>query len=468
MGKSLVNDLIFKESEEIVGKLLSRALIGEEDKNVEIKLKTFGSEEPRGPIFVIVNACSSRDYTKNIVGVCFVGQDVTGQKVVMDKFVNIQGDYKAIVHNPNPLIPPIFASDENTCCSEWNTAMEKLTGWSRGEVIGKLLIGEVFGSCCRLKGPDALTKFMIVLHNAIGGQDSEKFPFSFFDKNGKYVQALLTANTRSKMDGKAIGAFCFLQIASPELQQAFEIQRQQEKKCYARMKELAYICQEIKNPLSGIRFTNSLLQMTDLNDDQRQFLETSSACEKQMSKIIKDASLQSIEDGSLVLEKGEFSLGSVMNAVVSQVMILLRERDLQLIRDIPDEIKEASAYGDQYRIQQVLSDFLLSMVRFAPTENGWVEIHVRPNVKQNSDGTETMLFLFRFACPGEGLPPDIVQDMFSNSRWTTQEGIGLSICRKILQLMGGDVQYIRESERSFFHIVLELPQPRQAAGREIS
>ncbi|CAM0872903.1 unnamed protein product [Alopecurus aequalis] len=430
MGKSLVKDLIFNESEEIVEKLLSQALRGEEDKNVEIKLKTFGPEQSKGPIFVIVNACSSRDYTKNIVGVCFVGQDITGQKMVMDKFVNIQGDYKAIVHNPNPLIPPIFASDENICCSEWNTAMEKLTGWSKGEVIG--------------------------------GQDSEKLPFSFFDKNGKYVQALLTANTRSKMDGETIGAFCFLQIASPELQQAFEIQRQQEKKCYARMKELAYICQEIKNPLSGIRFTNSLLEMTDLKDDQRQFLETSSACEKQMSKIVKDASLQSIEDGSLVLDKGEFSLGNVMNAVVSQVMILLRERDLQLIRDIPDEIKETSAYGDQYRIQQVLSDFLLSMVRFAPTENGWVEIQVRPNVKQNSDGTETMLFLFRFACPGEGLPPDIVQDMFSNARWTTQEGIGLSVCRKILKLMGGEVQYIRESERSFFLIVLELPQPRRS------
>uniref|UniRef100_A0A0E0CZK6 Phytochrome n=1 Tax=Oryza meridionalis TaxID=40149 RepID=A0A0E0CZK6_9ORYZ len=468
MGKSLVNDLIFKESEETVNKLLSRALRGDEDKNVEIKLKTFGPEQSKGPIFVIVNACSSRDYTKNIVGVCFVGQDVTGQKVVMDKFINIQGDYKAIVHNPNPLIPPIFASDENTCCSEWNTAMEKLTGWSRGEVVGKLLVGEVFGNCCRLKGPDALTKFMIVLHNAIGGQDCEKFPFSFFDKNGKYVQALLTANTRSRMDGEAIGAFCFLQIASPELQQAFEIQRHHEKKCYARMKELAYIYQEIKNPLNGIRFTNSLLEMTDLKDDQRQFLETSTACEKQMSKIVKDASLQSIEDGSLVLEKGEFSLGSVMNAVVSQVMIQLRERDLQLIRDIPDEIKEASAYGDQYRIQQVLCDFLLSMVRFAPAENGWVEIQVRPNIKQNSDGTDTMLFLFRFACPGEGLPPEIVQDMFSNSRWTTQEGIGLSICRKILKLMGGEVQYIRESERSFFHIVLELPQPQQAASRGTS
>lgn len=98
-----------------------------------------------------------------------------------------------------------------------------------------------------------------------------------------------------------------------------------------------------------------------------------------------------------MLEKGEFSLGSVMNAVVSQAMILLRERDMQLIRDIPDEIRDASAYGDQYRIQQVLSEFLLSMVQFAPTENGWVEIQVRPNVKQNSDGTSTALFMFRLA-----------------------------------------------------------------------
>lgn len=268
---------------------------GEEDSNVEIKLRTFGPEQKA--VYLVVNACSSKDYTNKIVGVCFVGQDVTGQKVVMDKFINIQGDYKAIIHNPNPLIPPIFASDDNTRCSEWNTAMEKLTGWSREDVIGKMLVGEVFGGCCRLKGADALTKFMIVLHNAIDGQDTDKFSFSFFDRNGKFVQVLLTANKRLNMDGIVIGAFCFLQLASPELQRALEIQRQQERKYFARMEELAYICQEIKNPLSGIRFTNSLLEATELTEDQKQFLETSAACERQMSKVIEDMNLESIEEG---------------------------------------------------------------------------------------------------------------------------------------------------------------------------
>ncbi|KAG2552428.1 hypothetical protein PVAP13_9KG432932 [Panicum virgatum] len=72
MGKSLINDLIFQESEEIVKRLLSRALRGDEDKNVEIKLKTFGPEQSNGPIFVIVNACSSRDYTKILLVSCFL------------------------------------------------------------------------------------------------------------------------------------------------------------------------------------------------------------------------------------------------------------------------------------------------------------------------------------------------------------------------------------------------------------
>ncbi|KAJ4969431.1 hypothetical protein NE237_016132 [Protea cynaroides] len=463
MGKSLVQDLVHKESAEVADKLLFRALRGEEDKNVEIKLRTFGSQQLEKAIFVVVNACSSKDYMGNIIGVCFVGQDVTGQKVVMDKFIHIQGDYKAIVQSPNPLIPPIFASDDNTSCSEWNTAMEKLTGWGRGDIIGKMLVGEVFGGCCRLKGPDAMTKFMIVLHNAIEGQDTEKFPFAFFDRNGKYVQVLLTANKRVNMEGQIIGVFCFLQIASPELQQALEVQRHQENKCFARMKELAYICQEIKNPLSGIRFTNSLLETTDLTEDQKQFLETSAACEKQMLNIIRDVNLESIDDGSLVLDKAEFLLGSVINAVVSQVMILLRERGLQLIRDIPEEVKTLAVYGDQIRIQQFLADFLLHMVQYAPHPEGWIEIQVRPSLRQISDGIELVHLEFRIVCPGEGLPPELVQDMFHSCRWATQEGLGLSMCRKILKLMNGEVQYSRESERCYFLIILELPMPRRGS-----
>ncbi|GER25624.1 phytochrome [Striga asiatica] len=384
-GRSFVRDVVHKESGEVAAELLAGALRGEERKNVELRLRTFGSEASKNAVFIMVNACLSKDYTEKVVGVCFVGQDVTSQKVVMDKFINIQGDYKAIVHNPSPLIPPIFVSDENTCCYEWNAAMEKLTGWRREEIIGKMLIGEIFGNCCRLKRLDAMTKLMMVLHNAIGGQDTEKFPFSFLDRNGKYVQVLLTANKRVNADGQIVGAFCFLQTTGPELPQAAGVESTTEN-CVSKMQELAYIVQEVKNPMSGIRFTNSVLEAMDLIEDQRQLLETTVACEKQVLRILKDVDLEKIEHGSLEFEKAEFLLGSVIDAVVSQIMLLLRERGLQLMHDIPDEVKTLMVYGDQVRIQQVLVDFLLSMVRYAPSPDGWVELQLRPSLKQVSEG----------------------------------------------------------------------------------
>ncbi|KZV36632.1 phytochrome B [Dorcoceras hygrometricum] len=457
LGKSLIPDIIHKESVEIANKLLFHALRGEEDKNVELRLRTFNTGQLNKTVFVVVNACSSKDYVNNIVGVCFVGQDVTGQKAVMDKFIQIQGDYQAIVHSPNPLIPPIFASDENTFCSEWNTAMEKLSGWSMGDILGKMIVGEVFGNCCRLKGPDTMTKFMIVLHNALGGQDTDMFPFCFFDRNGKYVQALLTANKRVNVNGQVIGVFCFLQIASRELQQSLKVQRQQEKACASNVKDLTYICQEIKNPLCGIQFSNSLLEATNLTKDQKQLLEMSAACEKQILKIMKDVDMDNIEVGSMELEKKRFVLESVINTVVSQAMLLLRERGLQLICDIPEEVKTLELNGDQIRFQQVLADFLMSMTRYAPSPDGWIELQVRPTPKRISEGIVMAHIEFRIKCLGEGLPAEVVEDMFHSKRWSTQEGLGLSICRKIVKLMNGEVQYVRESERCHFLVVLDMP-----------
>ena len=85
---------------------------GEEEQNIEIQLRTWGPQtRDKNTVILVVNACASRDVNENVVGVCFVGQDVTGQKVVMDKFTKIQGDYTTIVRSHNSLIPPIFGTD---------------------------------------------------------------------------------------------------------------------------------------------------------------------------------------------------------------------------------------------------------------------------------------------------------------------------------------------------------------------
>ena len=275
---------------------------GEEEKNIEIKLKTYGDQAKKGPVILVVNACSSRDYTDNVVGVCFVGQDVTNQKVVMDKYTRIQGDYKAIVQNPNALIPPIFGVDESGYCCEWNAAMTKLSGWKREEVMGKMLIGEVFGTehsssscCCRLRGQDFMTKFTIVLNTAMAVGDSHDIPFGFFDRNNKYVDVTLIVHKRTDGVGVTTGVFCFIQAASPELQQALQVQKQCTRLALERLKEVAYMKQEMRNPLNGIMFTRKLMESMEPSEAQRQILEMSTLCERQLQRILDDDNFEKLD-----------------------------------------------------------------------------------------------------------------------------------------------------------------------------
>ncbi|XP_057950323.1 phytochrome E isoform X2 [Malania oleifera] len=468
MGKSLGNEIVHEDSRAVVQKLLCRALQGEEDKNVELKLRNFGRNQQNSAVYIVVNSCTSRDFTNNVVGVCFVGQDITPEKVFMDKFIRLQRDYTAIIQSPNPLIPPIFASDENACCSEWNAAMENITGWKRHEVIGKMLPGEIFGCFCQLKGKDSLTKFMILLYQGISGQDFEEFPFRFFDRNGKFVEVLLTANKRTNVDGNVVGCFCFLHMIAPGLEQGVKGQKQEERQYFPTNKELVYIRQEIKNPLNGIRFTHDLLESSAVSDDQKQVLETSNACERQMMTIIEDMDLRSLEEQSMELNMEEFLLGNVADAIVTQAMILLKEKNLQLVHEIPEEVKTLCLYGDQIRLQLVLSDFLLNIVHYAPSPDGWVEIKISPGLRLIKDCVEVSHIQFRITHPGEGIPSALIRDMFEEGdQWTTQEGLGLNTSRKLLDMMNGHVQYVREHNNCYFLIGLELEtrKPKQQGSR---
>lgn len=107
---------------------------------------------------------------------------------------------------------------------------------------------------------------------------------------------------------------------------------------------------------------------------------------------------------TLQLNMEEFVLGNILDAIVSQVMMSIREKNLQLFHEIPDEIKMLSLYGDQIRLQVVLSDFLLNVVNHTPSSNGWVEMKISPGLKIIQDGSEFIHLKFRyqnqeFICP---------------------------------------------------------------------
>ena len=119
----------------------------------------------------------------------FVGACVRVCVLVCVRYIRCEGDYRTIVHSPNPLIPPIFGMDEYGLCSEWNLGMSRLTGIGRSDVLGRLLLGEVFGldmAMLMLRDEDAMTELEIVVNCAMEGhEDAANHPFCFIARDGQ-------------------------------------------------------------------------------------------------------------------------------------------------------------------------------------------------------------------------------------------------------------------------------------------
>ncbi|XP_038887327.1 phytochrome C [Benincasa hispida] len=457
IGMPLV-DCLVNDSVKVVKKMLSLAIQGIEEKNIEIKLKTFGTAVQNDPVILEVNSCCSRDLNNNVVGVSFIGQDVTKQKLVMNQYTQIQGDYTGIMRNPSALIPPIFMTDGDGRCLEWNDAMEKLSGFRRIEMTNRMLLGEVFtleNFGCRVKD-HTLTKLRIILHRVILGQDTEKFLFRFHDREGNYVETLLTANKRTDAEGNITGVFFFLHVASPELQYALEMQRISEQATAENLNKLAYLRQEFRKPLDGITFMQNLMSSSDLSKEQKQLHKMNTLSREQLHQIVDDTDIQSIEECYMETNCNEFNLGDVLDVVTNQNMILSQERGVKIICESPTDVASLHLYGDNMRLQQVLSEFLTNTLLFTCKESSIV-FKANPRKERIGKGIHIVHLELRITHPTPGIPAHLIREMFDDNNDSSKEGLGLYISQKLVKIMNGTVQYLRESETSSFIIVIEFP-----------
>ncbi|KAI7757057.1 LOW QUALITY PROTEIN: hypothetical protein M8C21_021039, partial [Ambrosia artemisiifolia] len=450
--------LVEDSSVDTVQKMLNQAVQGKQETGVRFEIKAYGSKRETGPITLVVNACSSMDANGNVVGVCCIAQDITYQKTIMDRFTRIEGDYHALVHSPNPLIPPIFGTNEFGSCSEWNQAMTDISGLSREKVVGKMLLGEVFGTrgaCCRLGNQETFINLSIVLNKAMISQEAEKISFGFYAKSEKYVDCVLCASKRVDSKGTVTGLFCFLQLPSKDLQQAIHFQGLNEEIAAKRLRTLAYVRRQVKNTLSGIIFSRKMMEETELGDEQKELLHTSALCQQQLNKVLDDTDLDGIVDGYLDLEMTEFTLQHILSASISQVMTKSNEMGIQVVNNIAQDILFEKLYGDSVRIQQVLAEFLSLSVSCTPPR-GILTIAASLTKNQSERLVHLVNLELRITHTGDGVPEELIRQMFRSISDATEEGISLVISRNLLKIMNGDVKYQREAAKSTFIISVEL------------
>nr|AAQ11873.1 phytochrome C [Stellaria longipes] len=460
IGSQLV-DVVVEGTVEVLKNILSSALQGTEEKNVEIRLRTLGSHGKTSYVVLVVNACCSRDVDENVTGICFVGQDVTEEKRIVDQITELQGDYSGIMRNPCHLIPPIFLIDDQGVGLEWNDAMAKISGLSKEYTVGRMLIGEVFtngNDGCQVKDYETLLRLKIFLSKMIDGEESDKVLFGFFDHRKKCIDALLCATPRFNADRNITGVLCFLHLPSPELQYSIHMQKVSEKAATSTLKKLTYFREQVRSPIKGMAFTRNLLESSELNIEQKQILTTISLCESQLMKIIEDTDIPSIEEGYLETSSDDFNLLEALDAVVSQVMPLSQESQVHIKHDFPSDLSPVCLFGDNVRLQQILSNFLTIAVRFTPPSTG-SSVKFAVSSRTEHVGSKMQMFHveFRITHPLPGVPENLIREMFQRSPGMSRGGLSLYISHKLVKIMNGTLQYLRGEDYSSFIVFLEFP-----------
>lgn len=274
---------------------------------------------------------------------------------------------------------------------------------------------------------------------------------------GHYLQAVVVA---SRYDGQDVFLCGCNDVTRhvDENQLLNQARRQATAANEAKTVFLATMSHEIRTPLYGVLGNLELLSLTDLGERQRHYLEIiESSCAVLFQLISNVLDVSKIESGQMALERIPFDPHQLVEDAVASFTATAHNKGLQIDSEI-DPAMPALVEGDAGRIRQVLNNLLGNAIKF--TDCG--RVRLRLTVQERAD--DSVLVQWQVTDTGKGIPEKAIEHLFkpfyqvSAGEEGGGAGLGLSICSRLSELMGGSMRVVSElGLGSSLSLIVRLP-----------
>ena len=391
------------------------------------------------------------------------GRDISDRKRVEEQLSSQEQKFKSlfhsmsegvalheIVHGPNGRPVDYRIVDVNP-------AYEKITDLPRALVVGKLG-SEVYES----SPPPYLDSFV-----SVAAEGQPHYFETYHEPMGRYL-----AISVSPWDPDGFATIFFDITDRILMSRANEDARAAaEKANLAKSQFLANMSHEIRTPMNGVLGMAYLLSETTLDENQRDYLNIISQSGEYLLEVIDDLlDLSRLEVGAVSINRRPMSVHELASYSLNVIRPKVQEKRLRLNLAIGPDVPRR-ILGDRKRLIQVLVNLLVNAVKF--TERGGIELTV-DLLKQDSMERPWIHFLVRDSGSGIEEPEkERIFDRFYQTDMTRTKpykglGLGLSICRHLVELMGGSISVdSRVGEGSCFHVLIPWT-PASEAEEELT
>jgi len=384
-------------------------------------------------VCLITNGAPKFDPEGNLIGYWGVDKDITARKRAEEALERFR---LLLEMSPDPLV--IY--DGEGTPTYINRAFEQTYGWSLEELSGKRI---------DFVPPQEVEKTREHIERTVRGE-GVSFETQRLTRDGRAldVQIKTAFFQDTLLQSLSVGIVIHRDITGlkqveEELKRAKEAAEAANR---AKTEFLASMSHEIRTPMNAIIGMADLLRETPLTPEQQQYVQVFSSAGENLLNIINDIlDISKVEAGHYDIEDIDFDLIEVAEKTCEVIAIRAHERGLELAYHIMPDVP-SQLVGDPVRLRQILMNLIGNAIKF--TEKGEVYVEVkRQGSGLKGQSTGDVELLFSVADTGIGIPPEkvgIIFDSFTQADSSTTRrhggtGLGLTISRRLVELMGGQI-----------------------------